>query len=679
MKIIRSTRAEIIKSENKPSSTAVSVSTPIRFDAIYWILTAQALVIIPLLWQLPRWLWGLWALAIFWRYAAQKKWVNPSGNLLKWLLAGGAIAGWYFSFPQRANTDAMVGLLVMSFILKTTECQTNKDGLLLIFIGFIAVAAQFLFNQSLASGLYGAACLMALLLAWQSLYFTRERPLVNRVSYASILVLQALPLMLLLFVVMPRLTPLWKVPMPEARGKTGFSDQLSPGDLGQLVKSGETAFRANFIGEHPRPRDLYWRGLVLSEFDGRSWRRASNDLNIVEESPQSFDQLIEYSIVIEPHNQTWLFSLATPTQVKGTGMQIKKQEAGLVAAENIIFQRTQYQVISARSVFFPENSQLSQEERQLNLSLPKDGNIQTRALAQMWQKSGMDTQQKITAALELFNREFVYTLSPPVLGSEVVDEFLFSSKRGFCEHFASSFTFLMRAAGVPARVVVGYQGGKYNDLENYLIVTQADAHAWVEIWQQGFGWVMLDPTAAVAPNRIELGIDEALNTEDRSLVGQGVLSGSGWWLPWEKRWDAANFTWQRWVLNYDAAKQKNVLERWLGGSDWQSVMKGLFVLGVFFSVGFALWLYGLRKKPTLTEEARLLVPLYRKLIKKGFKPKEGESVMAFLNRVGQICPEYKIPARYVAKLFEQVVYASDIDAMDKLKRAAKQFPHVVRN
>ncbi|MFO1370217.1 MAG: DUF3488 and transglutaminase-like domain-containing protein [Marinagarivorans sp.] len=650
--------------------------TPVRSEAVYWILAAQALVIMPLLWQLPQWLWGLWGLTLFWRYASEKSWVNRTAGIIKWVLAAGALIGWYFTFPHRSNTEAMVGLLVMSFILKTIECQTHKDGLLLIFIGFIAVAAQFLFNQSLLTGLYGGLSLIALLLAWQSLYFGRTRSIKIRFSYAGVLVLQSLPLLFLLFVVMPRLSPLWKVPIPEGRGKTGFSDTLSPGDLGQLVKNGDTAFRASFNADRPMPRDLYWRGLVLTQFDGRSWHRLSDDVDLSEEAPSAYDQLIDYSIVVEPHNQTWLFALATPVRVDGTGMSIKLRPQGLIQADGTVFQRTQYKVVSARQVTYLSDSHLSAEELKINLSLPDKGNPQARALAGMWRKAGFDTEQTIAAALNLIQREFSYTLTPPVLGDDVIDEFLFLTKRGFCEHFASSFTFLMRAAGVPARVVVGYQGGKYNDPEPYLIVSQSDAHAWVEVWQQGLGWVMIDPTAAVAPNRIELGLDHALTAEERNLVGQGIISGDNWWLPVMKKWDSANFAWQRWVLNYDTEKQKNIFERWLGGSDWQSVIKGLCVIGLIFSVVFALWLYSLRTRAVLSLEATLVRPLYTKLSKQGFNPDQGESVMVFLGRVGDQRADYKIPAKYLAQLFERVIYAGDKEALKYLQRAIRQFPHI---
>lgn len=660
----------------KQAAALKMAPVPVRSEAVYWILVAQAMVIVPLLWQLPQWLWGLWGLTLFWRYASEKNWVNRTAGVIKWLLAGGALLGWYFTFPHRSNTEAMVGLLVMSFTLKTIECQTHKDGLLLIFIGFIAVAAQFLFNQSLLTGFYGGLCLVALLLAWQSLYFGRKRPFKTRFTYAGILVLQALPLLLLLFVVMPRLSPLWKVPIPEGRGKTGFSDTLSPGDLGQLVKNGDTAFRVSFVAERPPSRDLYWRGLVLTQFDGRSWHRTPDGLDLFAEAPKSFEQLIDYSIVVEPHNQTWLFALATPVQVEGTGMKVKLHPEALIEADGTVFQRTQYKVVSARNLVYAQDSSLSTEELKLNLSLPDTGNPQARALAKMWQKAGFDTEQKISAALTLIQREFTYTLTPPVLGSDVIDEFLFLTKRGFCEHFASSFTFLMRAAGVPARVVVGYQGGKYNDPDPYLIVSQSDAHAWVEVWQQGLGWVMLDPTAAVAPNRIELGIDEALTVEERNLVGQGVISGNSWWLPVMKKWDSANFAWQRWVLNYDTEKQKNIFERLFGGSDWQSVIKGLAGLAILFAIGFALWLYSLRTQAHSSLDAKLARPLYNKLIKQGFKPEQGESVMVFLNRVGEQRADYKIPAKYLAQLMERVIYAGDKEAVQKLRRAIRQFPHI---
>lgn len=659
-------------------SKPIAPVTPIRTHAIYWILVAQALVILPLLWRLPQWLWGLWVLTLFWRYALQKNWVQRTAGVLKWILAISAIAGWFVSFPHRTNTDAMVGLLVMSFILKTIECHSHKDGLLLIYIGFIAVAGQFLFNQSLSAGLYGAFCLGALLIAWYSLYFGRARSIVERLRYGSVLLIQAIPLFVLLFVVMPRLSPLWKVPMPEGKGKTGFSERLSPGDLSNLVKSGDTAFRATFIGQQPATKELYWRGLVLTSFDGRTWTRTPDDLEIQEEATVSFEDLIEYSIVVEPHFQSWLFALATPVKVAGTGLQVKKHVEGLIKADANVFQRTQYQVTSARKVYYQDNSQLSSQELRLNLAIPSVGNVQTQALAAMWVRAGMDTQQKIIAALGMFQKDFSYTLSPPKLGDDVIDDFLFFSKRGFCEHFASSFAYLMRAAEVPARVVVGYLGGTYNNPNSYLVVSQADAHAWVEIWQQGFGWVAIDPTAAVAPNRIEFGIDEALNQEERALVGQGVISANNWLAPWQKRWDAANFAWQRWVLNYDNEKQKNILEQWLGGSDWQSVLKALAIICALLAILFALWLLRLQIKPKLSAQAQILVPLLRKLKKRGFHLAQDESVMALLHRVGEQRAEYKIPARHLAQLVERAVYAEDPAATKKLQHAIRKFPRVHR-
>jgi hypothetical protein len=198
----------------------------------------------------------------------------------------------------------------------------------------------------------------------------------------------------------------------------------------------------------------------------------------------------------------------------------------------------------------------------------------------------------------------------------------------------------------------------------------------VEVWQQGLGWVMIDPTAAVAPNRIELGLDEALTAEERDMVGQGVISGNSWWLPVMKKWDSANFAWQRWVLNYDNEKQKNIFERLLGGSDWQTVIKGLGIICLVFAAAFALWLYSLRAKVAISIEAALVRPLYRKLAKQGIVPAADESVMVFLSRVGEQRADYKIPAKYLAQLFERVIYAGDKQALKNLQRGIRQFPRV---
>jgi protein-glutamine gamma-glutamyltransferase len=657
-----------------------TASTPaIRTENITWILLAQAFTLIPLLWHLPPWLWGLWGLAVAWRWLIQAGRSAFPNTWVKILLALTVVAGLYVSLPQQTGTEAMVGLLVCSFVLKLVELKTRKDGLLLIYIGFIAVAAQFLFDQQLLNGLYGLFCIACLLTAWQTIYQGQAHSLRFKVARGAVLLAHSLPLLLVLFVVMPRLGPLWTVPVPEGRGKTGFTDSLTLGDIGQLVKNGDPAFRVTFAGPAPSARQLYWRGLVLDDFDGRSWHAHQDLLHalVTPVAPEQVAGLVDYTVILEPHEQHWLFTLPMAVKADAGHQRLLLHPEGLLRSQEPVSSRLQYSVTSATDVTYSAGQSLSPQAQRLNTALPPSGNRQARALATSWSKAGLSSEEKMAAALALFNATFTYSLQPPTLGTQAIDEFLFTTKKGFCEHFASSFTFLMRAAGVPARVVVGYQGGRFNEVENYLLVSQSDAHAWVEVWQDGRGWISVDPTAAVAPSRIEEGLDGALSADDRALVGAAAWSqGNSAWPIWQKRWDAAGFAWQRWVLNYDKDKQQRLFSEWLGGEDPWRLLAALLALCAVFAACFVYWLLRGRHPEPPSALAQLLKPLYRKLLRWGISPEPGETPQQLLTRFGQLQPQYRIPARVLAQLIETLAYAEDPSVLPQLRRHLAVFPQL---
>ena len=455
----------------------------IRHENLLWLLVAQGVVILPLLVRLPFWLWGVWLGAMVWRWQIYAgKWRFPSG-VIKMLLGGLCVGGLVASYQGRVGVEPMVGFLVSAFVLKLLELRSRQDGLLLVFIGFIAVGTQFLFAQSMGAALYACIACAVLIAAWQTIYLTRHSTPKAKLMAGTILLVHSLPFMVVLFVVMPRLGPLWHVPLPKGAGATGFSDTLAPGDLGKLVKAGGTAFRVTFNQAPPAIAELYWRGLALDTFDGRSWQLDPQwDLNVRQaRKPLGLGHLTEYSIMLEPHQYRWLFTLAEPIRVDSPQGRITITADGLIAAQDVVMSRMQYTLVSAppEQLEWPK---MSPQERRRWLQLPEDSNPQAKNLAQSLRAQNLSVQQIINKVLTLFHEQFYYTLEPPVLGKHSVDEFLFSSRRGFCEHFASSFAFLMRAAGVPARVIVGYQGGTFNSLENYWQVSQSDAHAWVEVW-----------------------------------------------------------------------------------------------------------------------------------------------------------------------------------------------------
>lgn len=658
-----------------PASKAHKQAEYLARDKLAWLLVMQAMLILPLLLNLPFWLWLVWATVAFWRTQMFRgRWGAP-GGLVKTLLALICAGGLFASYSGKTGTETMVGLLVCAFSLKLLEVNSARDAQLLVFIGFIITATQFLFSQTPQAAAYALLCVVLLLASWRSLYLTHAQSTGLRFKRGGMILLHALPIMLVLFVVIPRLGPLWAIPNQQA-AKTGFSDSLSPGDLGNLALNRSPAFRVEFTDQAPPVNQLYWRGLVLDSFDGRAWRMRDSwggrPINPADGAGIK-RELSDYSIIVEPHGQPWLFSLMSPQRVENTNNSIRITADSLLMNRIPIAQRMRYQVTSALQIDWPEPPQLNQLQRDLYTRLPRGSNPQTRALADSWRSQNLSDEQIIAQALALFNREFTYTLQPPLLGQHSVDEFLLGSKRGFCEHFASSFSFLLRAAGIPARVIVGYQGGRWNPVENYLLVSQSDAHAWTEVWIEDKGWQMIDPTAAVAPNRIEQGMDEALGASDQALVANAWRS-SQLLYSLQLRWDAATYTWQRWVLNYDSEAQEGLLSRLLGGAETWRLTLWLIGLGLIGAALFAWALLRNQKGPELRPETRAIQKLEHKLAQLGYKRKPGETLGDFIERVLYSEPDYRRALEVIRRLFDQIAYQNQGDKLPVLQQAINTFP-----
>lgn len=667
--------AKRLRTRITPASKAPKQTEYLARDKLAWLLVMQAMLILPLLFGLPFWLWLVWAIAAFWRTQMFRgRWGAP-GSLVKTLLALICAGGLFASYAGKTGTETMVGLLVCAFSLKLLEVNSARDAQLLVFIGFIITATQFLFYQTPQAAAYAILCVVLLLASWRSLYLTHEQSTGLRFKRGGMILLHALPIMLVLFVVIPRLGPLWAIPNQQA-AQTGFSDSLSPGDLGKLALNRSPAFRVEFIDQPPPANQLYWRGLVLDMFDGRTWRMrdawGAQGRNLADNDSIKREET-DYSIIVEPHGQPWLFSLMTPQSVENTTNSIRITTDSLLMNRIPVAQRMRYQVSSALQIEWPNPPQLSEPQQIFYTRLPSDSNPQTRALVENWRSQNLSDEQIIAQALALFNREFTYTLQPPLLGQHSVDEFLLISKRGFCEHFASSFSFLLRAAGIPARVVVGYQGGRWNPVENYLLVSQSDAHAWTEVWLDGKGWQMIDPTAAVAPNRIEQGMDEALGESDQELVANAWRS-SQLLSNLQLRWDAATYTWQRWVLNYDNEAQEGLLSRLLGGTETWRLTLWLIGLGLIGAAIFAWAILRNQKGPVLRPEAQAVKKLEHKLAQLGYRRKAGETLSDFIRRVLCSEPQLKNGLTQIAQLFEQVAYQNRAEHLSQLQQAIKQFP-----
>ena len=648
----------------------------IRHENLLWLVVAQGFVIAPLLLQLPPWLGLVWVCSMIWRWRIYKAKAEFPRLWVKMLLGIGCLAGLTASYQGQFSVEPMVGFLVCAFTLKLLELRSRKDGLLLLFIGFIAVATQFLFATTPLAAIYAMFACVMLIIAWQTIYLMRPRSVRFKLTSGFWLLVHAMPLMVVMFVVMPRLGPLWRVPIPEASGKTGFSDSLAPGDLGNLVKSSGTAFRVTFTGRQvPRFNDLYWRGIALERFDGRRWHRVNGGYQaplgtLTGSDEASNDQLIDYEVMLEPHQHPWLFALAEPVRAHAEKSRLSLTADGFIVAREPVFTRLQYEASSVKTSRL-EVRTLHSTERDRLLALPKGFNPQAIKLASEWQLQNLTQQQIINQALALYNRQFTYTLQPPLLGQHSVDDFLFRTQRGFCEHFASSFVVLMRAAGVPSRVVVGYQGGRFNRVENYWLIDQSDAHAWAEVWVDGSGWRRIDPTAAVAPERVEEGISNALDINERALVGDGSFDVPPWLQAMRDRFDAAGYVWHRWVLNYDAGKQNAVLSKLFGGLDAWRMGLGLTVVLVVL-LGLYMFFLTRTRKPR-SSLSRALVKLEQRLHKLGFARANAESPHAYFRRLAGLRPEWQGHCEPLASLCERALYNDEPAANEALERRAALF------
>jgi transglutaminase-like putative cysteine protease len=609
-----------------------------------WLLIAQIAVIAPHIERLPIVIVFGWLLAAGWRtWIFQGRGRFPHA-VIKLGLVVICLFGIRKTYGNWIGLEPSVALLITCFSFKLLESKTRREAYLLLFLGYFVAVTEFLFEQGLGTTLYMLLPIVLLTTALIALH--QPEPLRfewRALRAATTMALQAVPLMLLLFLVFPRLAPLWQVPMPNAQARTGMSDELSPGDIAQLSQSDALAFRVQFENATPPPNaQLYWRGLVLDDFDGRRWKAGSFSdmpMSIVLASRRAQTQtasaaaagptqIIDYQVYIEPTHQRWLYALETP---EPRDLKVELTWNYRLLARDAVHDKFSYR---ARAyVGRAMDLDLEKRLRARTLALPADSNPRARQWAQALRADVASDEQFIAAVLDYFRQQpFFYTLKPPLLGAQPVDEFLFDSRKGFCEHYASSFVFAMRAAGVPARIVAGYQGGERNPLTGTVQVRQFDAHAWAEVWLADKGWIRVDPTAAVAPQRIERGLESALTSGEflaNSPFSANRYRSIEWVNQLRLRLDVVNYNWTRWVVNYHEDTQTSVLENLLGGvSAWRL---GLLLVGGG-AIALALVAFLLLGRPTRVHESAQL-RLYRRF----------QHIMA---RRGYPCPPGMTPQAY---------------------------------
>jgi transglutaminase-like putative cysteine protease len=642
------------------------------------LLAAVVLVVLPHLPRLPWWLAmftaavALLALLML-RHPARQL---PRSLLLLVTLAGGG--GVLLHYDTLLGKNAGVALLVVMLLLKLLEVRSPRDARLAIFLCYFLVITNFLFTQSLlmAGYMFTVTLVITAALAASTAAGTAASHR-HYLRLAAVLLAQALPLMLVLFLFFPRIEgPVWGMPKDAWAGMTGLGDSMSPGSLSKLVRSEAPAFRARFHERTPPAEQRYWRGPVLWQTDGRNWSTGSPELLtlITEPASHSDGTAYRYSITLEPHNKHWLLALDLPVKLSVPAIRTLDYQ---MLAHRPVRTRTRYDGTSLTGI---DTGPLDSTLRMAALQLPDAVSTRVQDLARGWRERSARDMEVVQQALAHFNRQdFVYTLEPPLLGADPVDEFLFGTRRGFCEHYAAAFVVLMRSAGIPARVVTGYQGGEYNPLGDYWLIRQSDAHAWAEVWLPDGGWQRVDPTAAVAPERIEHSLDMAggaagtaasFRLPDSDLLGRNLR---------KLRYllDAMNNQWYEWVLSYGPQRQLEFLAALgIDRASWKHMALALLLLTGLLLLGLALWML-LRQPAARDPVQRAWLQFCSRLARLGLVRRSHEGPRDFARRVVHARPALAGQVNAITMLYVALRYGkpSAHQATDaaRLQRMVRRF------
>lgn len=613
--------------------------------AVDLICIATALALVVHAGHIPPWLslpLGTVLVVRWWQLRRSPKRVAGWVKLPLVALLLAAIVMAYGSVFGRAPGSALaVGLLILK-LLETTRPRDVRSS---VGFGCFVLMSALLFNQAMS---FTVLVLLGLVPNLAALRATQPRNRTPDWQHELMPVMRsvmlALPLALFAFVFVPRLaTPLWGAPGPDSQ-RTGLSSSMSPGNLMDLLIDDSPAMRVSFDENPPDPAQRYFRAWVMSRFDGRTWSHMPQ----YRQTPATLEaaRIRDYQIELEPNQGHVLPTLDVPIMAPdGSRMTAAHEVFSLRPVDSV----RRYRLQSATR--YRLQTELDRRTHHLDLALPEGFNPRARELAATWQRDHPGNPAAIAAAaLELFHNDgFSYTLAPAPLGRDSIDDFLFSTREGFCEHYASAFTFLMRAAGIPARVVTGYQGGYWSNLGNYLLVRNSDAHAWSEIWLAGRGWVRYDPTAAVRPERVSLGATAAAGDSARWYQ-------SGWLQGMRNHWDIVNRWWNGAVVAFNQQRQQGLLTPF--GVTHTGIRTLTLILAIGTSVLLALaMLLTLRQRkhdaPLLAIQRRL----ERKLARYGIRRAPSEGPRDFMQRAMKALPDKAGQLETLCKRYLYLRYA----------------------
>jgi transglutaminase-like putative cysteine protease len=645
---------------------------------IYWLIAAYVFVLLPHADRLPWAVSVVGALVLAWRTGIAGLGWRRAPRLALYALVIVAAVGTHQTYGRLWGRDAGVMLLICMLMLKLLEMRSSREVTLAIYLGMFLVVTNFFYSQSMLMAGYMLVCLWLFFSSMIGFNRVGAAPtLKERLRPAGLMLLAAVPLAAVFFLFFPRIQgPLWRMPDDQRAARTGLSDNMQPGLISQLIRDESTAFTVRFSGPVPPSSLLYWRGPVLWNTDGSQWTMPESwggpQLATEPHPLKRRGGEVTYTITTALTNQPWVLALDVPSTVpQGIGISRDYQ---LVALPTVRVRpgegasRANYTVTS--QIGYQIDEPRGKSVLRYALEFPTGSNPRTRALGESWKTKHPDNpRERLNEALRLFEREFTYTLEPPPLApTSPYDDFLFNTKRGFCEHYSGSFVLLMRAAGLPARVVTGYMGGELNPYNNTLIVKQSDAHAWTEVHLEGEGWVRVDPTNAVAPTRIERGIGAALGpvgvfSAFEAADPLGIVA-------WTRlQWSAFNYQWNQWVIGYNAEAQRSFMERLgISSADWVKLTQWLVYSASILAALAALWM--LLQDQLLNRKAPLdshYAKFCERMAKAGLPREPHEGPRTYFARIARQRPDIALAASEIIERYEAIRYAGD----DNPKRLAE--------
>ena len=643
---------------------------------IVWVIVTLALAMSPQLLSMPLPLALIAVAPLAWRFGSEWSGWKPLPTWVRHCATAAGLAILFVSYGDLTGRRAAVSLLAVMLSLKMIECYRIRDARLVVSFSLFLCATQFLFTQSILMPFYGGVAVILAIVTLAQLQRTEawshegtapavRASVLSELGFSLRLVALALPIGMALFILFPRLaSPLWGIPDTTLDSKTGLSDSMSPGSIQELFMDDSPAFRVEFSGDVPSAEQLYWRGPVFWHFDGSTWTGSFYGKTIEANTvPDLSGETWEYTVQLEPNERNWLFALDYPATVPpDTRLTMDFQ----LIRRHPVIQLTQYGVVSNPD--FVDAPDLPGSLRMQALDYPEGSNPRTQLLIRQWRQQTPDDEAFIRRALQYFNQEpFHYSLNAPLLGVHLVDDFLFDTRTGFCEHYASSFAVMMRMAGIPARIVTGYQGGWFSELGDYLLIRQSDAHAWTEVWLQGDGWTRVDPTAAVSPLRVESGSLSALGSP-RHVLDYDWIRGI------RNSADIVQQRWNDWIIEYGAGQQAQLFAPLGLGHMTPSMLVGVLFVVILIAAAIIFPIVMRIRGPASKDPAQKIWQKFlKRLLSAGYTPRPSDGAMELAESASIVLPAVSSHIHDIAELYTRSRYAPEPPPLSQLKQAVQAF------